>query len=460
MNSEFDPVDSKLIEEYNSTRPLDRQDNLCHAPFKSLLFIPSGHAMACHHNRGITLGKYPEDSIREIWFGNKLNKLRKYISNNDLSFGCQNCRDNINNRNFHLSGAWKHDYMPDKENDYPVLLDFQIENTCNLECIMCSGEYSSLIRKNREKAILYNNPFDTKFIEQLEEFIPYLQGANFTGGEPFLIKTYYGIWEKMLKINPGIQIYVHTNGIVLNEKVKDVLSKLNFNFTISIESLQKEVYESIRVNSNFEKVMQNIRYFYEYTKSKNTSFHIKFCLMRQNYCELPGFMKYFNDQNISVQIKPVWIPSMFSLRSVEAKKLESVIGYLSEFTFAQDTHFQRLNVSRYREVINQLTIWHGKAKERIKDNSIDTEDIDGLKTLFYEHINKQIANDHTIDETERLKKVNTCKSAGEKMISSIEDEEMQKTALKHFIDLPVEMIIAEMERGTNEPLIARFKQEA
>ena len=219
MYQEFNRIDSSILNDYNRTRPMDRQDKICHAPFKSLLFIPSGKAMACHYNRGLSLGQYPEQSIKEIWFGQKIDKLRSYIDNHDLSYGCQNCRYNLNNRQFHLAGAWKHDYLGNSPNGYPVLLDLQIDNTCNLECVMCSGEYSSLIRKNREKKPGYINPYDEAFVEQLTAFIPHLQGANFTGGEPFLIKTYFNIWDRILELNPQMQIYIHTNGTVLNERI-------------------------------------------------------------------------------------------------------------------------------------------------------------------------------------------------------------------------------------------------
>ena len=41
-------------------------------------------------------------------------------------------------------------------------------------------------------------------------------------------------------------------------RLKDLLDKGNFHINISIDSLQKEVYEQIRVNANFDRVIQRL----------------------------------------------------------------------------------------------------------------------------------------------------------------------------------------------------------
>ena len=453
---ENDQINSGILSEYNLVRPVDKRDKICHAPFKTLLFTPAGNAMACHYNRGLVLGQYPNNSIKEIWFGEKIKKLRNYLSNNDLSYGCQNCKNDLETKRFHLSGCWRHDYLGESDQGYPVLIDLQIDNTCNLECVMCSGEYSSLIRKNREKKLPYTNPYDSNFVKQLEEFIPHLEGINLTGGEPFLINLYYEVLDRIIAIKPEIQIYIHSNGTILNKKIKTYLEKLNFNFTISVDSISQSTYENIRINAKHDIVMQNINYFHQYSLEKNSSFHIKNCLMKNNIMELPFFLEFFNNQNISVQLKPVWFPSKFSLRTLHPNKLYHIIDVLKRSCFKDNTHFQKLNINRYNEVINQLELWATESLETNKSNSSSEKT---LTPIFFEKIDKLIENDNTLSAIEKKKKTLYCRKMGEKMLDSIQESKTREKALSNFMKMPIEFIVAEMTRGNIEMLNARFLQE-
>src|SRR5205814_4784152 len=97
----------------------------------------------------------------------------------------------------------------------PRIMEFCLENTCNLACVMCNSLLSSSIRKNEHLPPL-KKQYDEHFADQLIPYIPYLKEAIFSGGEPFLIPLYYKIWEQMLDINPDITICVVTNGSTLN----------------------------------------------------------------------------------------------------------------------------------------------------------------------------------------------------------------------------------------------------
>ncbi len=456
MTLAFDKISPDILSEYNLSRPLERTDKVCHAPFKTLLFVPSGKAMACHYNRGLVLGQYPKNSIKEIWFGEKISKLRNFINHKDLSYGCQNCKSDLNNKQFHLAGCWRHDYLGEPDNNYPILIDLQIDNTCNLECVMCSGEYSSLIRKNREKKLPHFNPYDKNFVKQLEEFIPHLHGINLTGGEPFLVNVYYDILDRIISLNPKIEIYIHSNATVLNNKVKKYMEKLNFNFTLSIDSIVKPTYEKIRINAKHEKVMRNIQYFHQYSIEKGLSFHIKCCLMKNNILELPDFLSFFNNQNISVQLKPVLFPSSLSLRTLPKDELRIIIDGLKKVQLKNNTHFQKLNCSRFNEVLSQLNIWGEESLEN--QGSIDAEEETMVSSLF-QKIDALIEEDHTLSVYEKNIKVKHCKDIGTKMLHSVQDSLKRKDALNRFLQMPIEFIVAEMTRGDIEMLNARFHQE-
>jgi radical SAM protein with 4Fe4S-binding SPASM domain len=172
---------------YNKSRYNKDFSSLCFAPSVNMLFSQTGEVQVCCHNMEYVIGKYPEQSISEIWNSKKAEKLRDEMKSYRLYEGCKICKADIVLGAFDEVAAKHFDSLPRNKN-YPTMMEFLISNTCNLECIMCKGEYSSLIRQNREKLPPIQTPYDEVFVEQLREFIPYLHETRFSGsGEAFLM---------------------------------------------------------------------------------------------------------------------------------------------------------------------------------------------------------------------------------------------------------------------------------
>jgi sulfatase maturation enzyme AslB (radical SAM superfamily) len=160
--------------------------------------------------------------------------------------------------------------------DFPTMMEFEIDITCNLECTMCSGDYSNLIRKNKEHRPPLVMKYDMEFVEQLTPYFKHLHEARFSGGEPFLIDLYYEMWNRIAEYNPHCLISIQSNGTILNNRVKNTLTKGKFEIGISLDSLQKEVFESIRINAKFDTVISNIEYFGAYCKEKKRHLDCQF----------------------------------------------------------------------------------------------------------------------------------------------------------------------------------------
>ncbi|MDZ4846260.1 MAG: radical SAM protein [Chitinophagales bacterium] len=359
-------ITKKILRDYNQHRPLGPQKYICHAPFKSIYLGHHGRAIACCYNRTYFLGSYPENSIRDIWFGEKANELREAIKNNDLSKGCNSCLTQIAAYNFDATKAKQYDHSKFNENLFPSTIEFELDNTCNLECVMCSGDYSSLIRTNREKREPLKSPYDDNFLEQLKEFIPYLEEVKFYGGEPFLIETYYKIWEMLMKMNPSVRISVQTNATILNNRVKNILAKTNFHIGVSLDSLQKEVYEKIRINANFDRVMENIDFFYKYCKERNTFFGISACMLRDNWKEMPDFIRFCNERSIPVYFHTIFFPLDRSIHSLEINELDEIICHYENHLsmLPEKTPIEGKNKNHLNDAVNQVKKWRMLASER------------------------------------------------------------------------------------------------
>ncbi|MCB0959701.1 MAG: SPASM domain-containing protein [Acidimicrobiales bacterium] len=60
-----------------------------------MYFAPDGQVRACCVNTDYTLGRVPQQSIREIWEGARIASLRTTLEGRDFSLGCQDCEHRI-----------------------------------------------------------------------------------------------------------------------------------------------------------------------------------------------------------------------------------------------------------------------------------------------------------------------------------------------------------------------------
>lgn len=145
-----------------------------------------------------------------------------------------------------------------KLNYLPITMDVEPTTGCNFRCTMCQVSSPDFKANNMELSTFI------KFINDNKQLIKIkLQGM----GEPLVNKNIY----EMIKIakQNGIATEIICNGSMLNKKnisklLKNSLAKL----TISIDGASKQVFESIRVKSNFEEVISNSKNFKEMTRNK------------------------------------------------------------------------------------------------------------------------------------------------------------------------------------------------
>lgn len=168
-----------IFEQYQQYRwiPPVNKDIVCYAPFVSINFDQTGEMTTCCFNRNLVLGEYPKRTIKEAWLSEEIQYLRTSLQKKDFGCGCRFCYEALQAKNFSgaLMNYYDMFYTPIEKSTMPKCFVFEISNTCNLECIMCGGKWSSAIRKNREQLPAIKHPYDAGFVEQLKEFLPHLK---------------------------------------------------------------------------------------------------------------------------------------------------------------------------------------------------------------------------------------------------------------------------------------------
>ena len=440
---------------YNLQRTTSNKALACWAPFRSMYFGFRGNTSVCCYNKMHVIGTYPSQSIREIWFGAKADEIRQSLSKKDFSLGCQGCHELITAENYSGLPAKNFDPLPIHANRFPSKIDFELSNECNLECIMCRGEFSSAIRRNREKLPPIPTAYDAQFVDQLEEFIPYLENSHFLGGEPFMIPIYIDIWERMIQINPKIRISVQTNGTILTQRIKNLMEKITFEIAVSIDSIYEENYQLIRKNGNFAQLMENIRYFRNYCRERNANFHLSYCPMVQNWEELPDVIAFANNLDCAVFFNTVSFPQECALPFLSSERLETIIAQLSRAQLPDGTKIEVHNKKAYSDFLHLLKHWCKQAHEK-EDFAKNQPEIESL-TAYLAQLELYVIEKTAIPEEERTELIADIASKLKHILSVARTHGMEETAERHLIGMDFKTIYESVPAVDADHLVTLFR---
>ena len=125
------------------------------------------------------------------------------------------------------------------------------------------------------------------------------------------------------------------------------------------DSLQKNNYESIRLNADFDRVMENVQYLYSYCKDRNTFFGISACMMTSNWHEAPYFIKYCNELNVPICFHTVRQPAKYSIKYLSQGRIREIYSRLQPagVKLPEDNEMQRKNKKHYLDFLNQIHEW-------------------------------------------------------------------------------------------------------
>lgn len=212
----------------------------------------------------------------------------------------------------------------------PSLMEIELSNQCNLECIMCNGNLSSGIRKNRDKLPPLPQIFDDSFLDQMREFIPHLTELRVNGGEPFAQKILLDLLDVVAEINPKLKVNIATNGTVYNKRVQGILDKCNIHLNISIDSLIPERYEEIRINGKFDVLMLNFEIFKNYCHTYKRNLSIMVNPMNMNWDEMIEFVRFTHTHDCNLWYNTILYPTHVTLKHLQPRELQKIIDKMKK----------------------------------------------------------------------------------------------------------------------------------
>jgi len=125
-------------------------------------------------------------------------------------------------------------------------------NKCNLQCISCKPEFSSLWAKELNVQIDYTPP------EMDYDSILSSKKLYLAGGEPLVIEEVLDLLEAIADADVQPEVVINTNLVRVGAKLKDVLSRIkNLTLTISVDAYGK-ANEYHRYPLKWDKFIKNL----------------------------------------------------------------------------------------------------------------------------------------------------------------------------------------------------------
>ncbi|MCU1368924.1 MAG: hypothetical protein JWO77_118 [Ilumatobacteraceae bacterium] len=306
----------------------DGQWSACYAPHTSMYLDQFGKVRACCQNGGFYLGDVTSQSLRAIWESASAESMRTALEHGDYSAGCDFCEWQTREGNTDTVFARDFDELKPAERRpaFPRQMEFALTNTCNLQCAMCNGNWSSAIRSQREGRPRLEAVYGESFYEELAEFLPHLDEARFLGGEPFLGAEPLQVMEMLAELPRRARVTITTNGTIFTPRVERILERLDPDVVVSIDGASSATFDRIRVGAHFDDVVENLDRFRSVLGSQKVS--IVHCLMPDNWHEFPDLLLLAEERDIFAGVNVVRFPPERSLYHLPADELGRVVEQL------------------------------------------------------------------------------------------------------------------------------------
>lgn len=181
---------------------------------------------------------------------------------------------------------------------YPTYIEVEVTTQCNMKCIMCEHTYWQEPKRDMSFA---------QFKMIVDQF-PHLKWIGITGiGESFINKDFM----QMLRYvkSKSIIVDIFDNFYFIDRKIAEELILLKIDYIYaSIDAATKETYEKIRLGSDFDRVIENVRYFLQMKRKLGaplTTFLFHYIISRANIDEILAYLDlvYSLSQGLEVNIQ-------------------------------------------------------------------------------------------------------------------------------------------------------------
>jgi radical SAM protein with 4Fe4S-binding SPASM domain len=336
--------------------------NFCVVPWTNFEIFTNGDIKTCSAGKE-TFGNVNETDIMEILTKNPtLKRIKTNMLNDRPDSNCVECQHrSINEENFSYLRDHYNSKIIKEDIDYENIENFDMRfidlhwsNICNLKCIMCDADQSSLIAKAEN---VFISPVKKENIEKINQMViknqTLIKEIYMSGGEPFYI-PYNHVLLKQIS-NKDIPIRINTNmHWKPNNKLFQILKTFNdVQLTMSADALYDK-FNYIRNGSNWDTFIENLQFV-----KQNTNFGIRVNMIFSvinaiDMCNVIKFF-YFGEQIQDITINTLYSPKEIDSRNYPINKKKKIVNDIKELLNTISSKHTNLR-SNLKNCINQIQL--------------------------------------------------------------------------------------------------------
>ena len=138
--------------------------------------------------------------------------------------------------------------------DYPPAMQIELSKACNLKCPFCYQANDDFKKSIIAKQAFMDIEFFKRLIDASKGKVPYIILAS--RGEPLMHPQFSEMIEYLR--DGFLDVKVNTNGMFLTEQLCTLILDHVDTLVISVDSHEKNVYESLRINADFARLIGNL----------------------------------------------------------------------------------------------------------------------------------------------------------------------------------------------------------
>ena len=222
-------------------------------------------------------------------------------------------------------------------------MDLEPNSTCNFRCTMC--QVSNW--ENGKRA-------DDMSLEDFKEFCD--ENNHFTEvklhgmGEPLLHKHYFEMLEYLSSQNIWTRTSINGSLLHIKENYKKLIDAGIGEVQCSFDGATKDVYEKIRVNSNFERVVENFTILNNYANTKDRPYTRMWALIQKsNRHQILNFVA------LAVKMNFKRLSFSISLNDWGREEWNQNNKEQEAHRFTKEEHAKLLELSKQHDI--DITLW-------------------------------------------------------------------------------------------------------
>lgn len=320
------------------------ENGFCIMPFVNIILEPGGDIGFCRHKgTEYTLGNIKENTIEEIWNGEKVKEWRREFLTGDIKICSSELKSRHCNQCPQLNTMQEYVTLDEEQAFPPLRLTANLNGMCNLECQMChvwklpNGFYTE----------------ENFWKPGRETIFPFVKEIDMLSGEPLIQHDTFKLIEEVSKVNPECLWSITTNAHwKLSTKISDALDKIKIkNLIVSVDSFETETYAKIRKKGRLETVLRALDDLKVYEKQRLSkgmtalNMNLNFLIQKDNWKEVKSAIDLCLEKDIYPFMTMCYEPSEYSLLSLDNKEIVEILEYyLSTLSWDYLTQIRRITV--------------------------------------------------------------------------------------------------------------------